>query len=1017
MKTPIKKGFCHKNPADRYSVEALRERLQSDDRAALFVFSLAGVNPDLIEATAKAGREVATGKPCPICGGADRFKIVRPKDGAGVWAGYCRQCDGGRAYSPIDLYMTVKGLDLNAAVREIVNALDGAPPTSNGYPMRKNDAMTMRENDVVIQSAQGTRARIAPTTSANESKHGRRVMPENAVEKRFTDHVYRDANGAPVYNARRVDFFDPSTGERVAIDRNGNVKDKDFLALIPNGRGGWIASKGMNRAAIPPYNYPELLAPECGRVFIVEGEKAADALGRALADMGGESVATTTGAGGNAGSWEQWGPECLTGKAVFILADNDGPGMKAANDAAEAAARAGASVMLVTFGETPTGNPAPAGYDVADYLDDLATTAPELEPLEQIIARAAPFIPSASVSPLQGKADRQGGEPAPDRQRHDHAEADPADPIERRRIREETQQRRADDLETLFTLPPYPVEAIPESLLEYAQFYAAKFNAPVSTPIKQALASFSGLVCRLYPMTAPAVGYTERRPLRCNLAVLVVGDSGTGKSPLFEAMFEPIAELQAGIERAQERLNAEFSKAKTAQENAKLEKKKLVSKLKRTENPGKKEEIEKQLDDLDDVIFSAVKEPRRQQELYFDPSTPEGVLDGVELNLLCGYANAPILATDEAADTFQTTYNPMGTLALLKKYSKLEDGARFKTKLATKKASGDNSNPEPRLAAFNLAIQPEVLNEVFKHDALRRQGFFNRFLIDEQSPNFTAEIQDIPLDENTRKRYFRPFEAAFLTCRFYDKQNRDDDGAPKQIVEIDAFGRRVPIMRAQSYRLDESAGEPGAPSALNVFQSFRSYCRGKQADYYRLGNKTLVSFYAKLQKIVFKIAVLFRTWEALERKPGAWVELGDETADYLPAPIIDANLMRRAVAVATWDGLKRETVGAYLDSLNPKGEGGAGLPIIAQKILDILADDPEKPFTKSEITRKLHGLGEKRNARVFLRGIQKLIDEGLARETRERRGNNDRVLYQYVKFENAAEADADAGEDLEGGAE
>ena len=618
--------------------------------------------------------------------------------------------------------------------------------------------------------------------------------------------------------------------------------------------------------------------------------------------------------------------------------------------------------------------------------------APELIPLEQVNARAVPFTPSAF--PLQREKNKSA---APITER-----AEELDPIERRREREAEQERRAVERETLLTLPPYPVDAIPESLLEYAQFYAAKFNAPVSTAVKQALANFSGLVARLFPMTAPAVGYTPTRPLRCNLSVLTIADSGAGKSPLFDALFEPIAELQRGIEKRQAAKIAQYRAEIEQQEAAKLDKKKTLSKYKRTNDPATRGALEKRLDELDETIFSKAEEPRRQQELYIDPETPEGSLECVEINLLNGYQNAPIIATDEGVSAFSATYNPRGTLAAFKKYSKLEDGSRFKTKLKTKESSGDNSNPEARLASFNICIQPEVLSDCFTTDALRRPGFLNRFLIDEQTPDFNAEIVDEPLDETTRKRFFLPFERAFQTCLYYDAKKNKTPNAEAEADGGDLAGLASLVMLAQTYSLDEHPGTAADPSALDVFRAFRRYCREKQAKYYRIGNKTLVSFYSKLQKIVLKYAVLFRTWEAFERKENTFTHFLTSPV-YMPFPRIDAAIMRRAVDVATWDGLKREAVGALVDSLNENG--GAALPVIVQRIFDTIAAAPEKLFSKSELVEKERKLKGEKNARKFNLVIKRLINDGLIKEIIERRGNNPRTFYQFVQIDPETLAD------------
>ena len=570
------------------------------------------------------------------------------------------------------------------------------------------------------------------------------------------------------------------------------------------------------------------------------------------------------------------------------------------------------------------------------------------------------------------------------------------DPIELRRQREAAQKRRAEDVATVRTLPPYPVDAIPKSLLDYTQFYAEVFNAPVSTAIKQALANFSGLVARLFPMVAPTLSYTSTRPLRANLCALTIGDSGIAKSPLYEAILEPISLLQAQIDDDHRRLENAYEDAIEEQEKAALESKKLLSKLKRTDDAKTRAEISKQLDDLDAIVYSKIEPPRPKQELFFSPDTPEGTLDAVDANLLNGYQNAPIVTTDEAITAFQSTYNPRGTVAGFAKFSQIIDCKRLKSKLATKAGVGDNSNHEARIAAFNLGIQPEVFSDCFRNVVLRRQGFVNRFLVDDQTIDFTKIIDDKPIDESTRRSFLAVFNAAFETCKHYERDKRGNLVNQTQTGTGAAIVDRPPIMKATVYTLDDRNGTQ-EKTALDVFKSFRNYCRAKQAYFYRIGNKSLFSFYSKIQKISLQYAVLFRTWESFERIQGTFEPI-DDSGLYSPVATIDAALMRRAVAVATWDGLKREAVGALVDGLGESKEGGAALPVAAQRILDVLAESPEKYVMKTDVVAHIGELRGKDNARSFERLIERLVEDGMIKRLKVKRGNNIRDAYQYVEL-------------------
>lgn len=95
---------------------------------------------------------------------------------------------------------------------------------------------------------------------------------------------------------------------------------KDFRQRHPDGKGGWLWNlKGVR---LVPYHLPQLL--KASSVFIVEGEKDADNLGK----IGLTATCNPMGAGKWHAEWSNF----FEGKEVFILPDLDGPGRKHALD-------------------------------------------------------------------------------------------------------------------------------------------------------------------------------------------------------------------------------------------------------------------------------------------------------------------------------------------------------------------------------------------------------------------------------------------------------------------------------------------------------------------------------------------------------------------------------------------------------------------------------------------------------------------------------------------------------------
>jgi putative DNA primase/helicase len=170
---------------------------------------------------------------------------------------------------------------------------------------------------------------------------------------------YVDADGTLLFQACR--FVDSATGK------------KTFRQRRPDGNGGWIASLDGVEPVL--YRLPEVMsAVESGqRVFVVEGEKDADA----LAELG--YTATTNPMG--AGKWRESFGAVLANADVVILPDNDEPGRTHAEQVAASLLGVGAVVKIVELPELP-----PKG-DVSDWLDQ----GHDIDALEELIGAAPAY--------------------------------------------------------------------------------------------------------------------------------------------------------------------------------------------------------------------------------------------------------------------------------------------------------------------------------------------------------------------------------------------------------------------------------------------------------------------------------------------------------------------------------------------------------------------------------------------------------------------------------------------------
>jgi hypothetical protein len=175
---------------------------------------------------------------------------------------------------------------------------------------------------------------------------------------------YADENGKPLFQCVR---FEP----------------KDFRQRRPDGNGGWHWNlQGVQRVL---YRLPVVLdtVRNGGPVYVVEGEKDADAI-NALEDFRGVATCNPMGAG----KWRPEYAETLRGAHVVIVQDRDEinpktgkrPGEEHAQDVARSLAGVAASVRIV---EAKTGKDAYDHLTAGHALDELVPVALAAPPEQQ----------------------------------------------------------------------------------------------------------------------------------------------------------------------------------------------------------------------------------------------------------------------------------------------------------------------------------------------------------------------------------------------------------------------------------------------------------------------------------------------------------------------------------------------------------------------------------------------------------------------------------------------------------
>jgi hypothetical protein len=276
--------------------------------------------------------------------------------------------------------------------------------------------------------------------------------------------TYHDAAGEPLSVVVRWDGQGDSKLIRPA-SRNGS---------------GWVL-RGMPSPR-QLYGLRRLIAaPPGSRVYVTEGEKAADAV-RACG-----LIATTSPHGAKSAGKADWSP--LAGQDVVILPDRDDAGERYAEEVASLVIKAGArSVRIVRLVDRWPAMP--EGGDAADALELEGGDAEAFRAgLEALAAEARPIEPSIGDAPAR--------------------------------------------------FVPFPVDLLPDPVRRYVTEAAKAIGCDpcyVALPMLSGLASAIGNTHRLALKRAweePAILWTT-----------IVGESGAAKSPAMEAALRPVKRRQ-----------------------------------------------------------------------------------------------------------------------------------------------------------------------------------------------------------------------------------------------------------------------------------------------------------------------------------------------------------------------------------------------------------------------------------------------------------------------------------------
>jgi putative DNA primase/helicase len=186
----------------------------------------------------------------------------------------------------------------------------------------------------------------------------------------------RPAPAGPARQQRMVKSYDYTDADGTLLFQTCRFEPKTFRQRRPDGNGGWIWSLGDTPPVL--YRLPEVAAAVADgkRVFVVEGEKDADA----ITAFG--YTATTSPMG--AGKWREAFSDALNGAEVVILPDNDDPGRAHAEQIAASLLSRGCVVRVVNLPNLP---------EKGDVSDWLAIESNSLDSLEELIGKTPRWSP------------------------------------------------------------------------------------------------------------------------------------------------------------------------------------------------------------------------------------------------------------------------------------------------------------------------------------------------------------------------------------------------------------------------------------------------------------------------------------------------------------------------------------------------------------------------------------------------------------------------------------------------
>ena len=674
------------------SYDELKDFIRSHHLQSEILRDLCGVPLEIIDAAQNGSKREF---PCPKCGGKTRFRIYDLERGSVGCSHCCKNKDDGSG-DIIGAVKWAKGLaDADEAKQELEKWL-----IDRGY---LNATQKHRQGGY----------KLTKTTKTTREHYADETL---TMDAQGLEYANKRVSHAPEPD-RYFHYLNPKTGNYSTIKRYWDSKknEKSFYPVLQetdaNGKtvhvpyvaGGETGNENVPKDALKRFWDDVFTTP---RLYIVEGEKCAEALNNAVKSTPYDGASLTMGASGLAHLWTNWAPFLKRKNPtaeVVIFADNDKPGRKAANETANAFHAAKfEKISVVDFSQDRDRDD---GYDVADYLAEGNDVALLLDDANGFIMPYDDRLFFASL------ADNEIDEKAAIENRY-----------KRELSREERRLRLELENESLTSFDFKRLQNR-TSFFDYALSLADKYDVDPMTELFPFLTLFVNFTGQKIAVHEPLIHNRLKQMLFPRLCTVLLGSSNSGKSPIIkENAIVPIEEIEI-------------------EENVRL-----------AERQRNGEEV-----------------PRPPRFLIASSSGQNLDVKVGELQSN-GYWNGGTVINDEASAVFSLSNDIRGEFTRFQFYTDLAEPAGTLANYSTNTTLNVASlNLKSRLTVgYLFGVQPKTFGAYLKHSLLREQGFPNRFF-KFYLPKKTCEEKDVFVDPTLFDQYAAPFRWLYELPRIDDE--------------------------------------------------------------------------------------------------------------------------------------------------------------------------------------------------------------------------------------------------------